>query len=126
MSVTFETVDTEYVEVEEDGFKYSVPAPGFHSINLSNTNASDLLRLLGRSRDAAEYCGVWNRKNLHEIMSALVKLKNMNSSDFEKPDNHQGNMVDIGRTADYVARRLDSMMALVKDALDRGVDVRFG
>lgn len=125
MSVTFEAVDTEYVEVEEDGFKYSTPAPGFHSINMSNANAADFLRLLGRFRDSEELCGTWQKDEIHNVMRAIIKLKNMNSSDFEKPDSHQGNIIDIGRSADYVARRLDSMMALLKDALIRSVDVRF-
>ena len=126
MSVTFETIDTEYEDVTEDGYTFSQPKEGYISINMANTNAADMLRLLGRNADAVSLCGSWDKEDMHNILRRLVKLKNIdNGSAFEKPTVVSGNMIHVGRDSDYVDLRVKQLMALLKDALNREVTVRF-
>ena len=130
MSITFELNDTPYVSelVEEpDGepWETQVPAPGWISINMSNTNATDLLMLLDRANDAKKGYGTWDLETIHDILRRLVKLRNMQSKSFEKPTKISGDFVDIGRDSEYVDRKLNQMNVLLRSALEKQTVVTF-
>lgn len=128
MSVTFELVDTPYVEVFicgdgiEEGYTDMEPASGYISINLANTNAYDLLLLLNRGKDAKRMHGTWSLEIVPELLGLTRKLK---SIEFEKETIVNGNFVYNGRTKEQAASTLGRLQALLEDAIKREKGVTF-
>lgn len=132
MSITFFTPDTQYEEIvpypeQDPDYKMEVPKAGFVEVNMSNVNACDLLRLLGRESDARASCGSWNADVQEEVLAKLIKMRNMDDKSFEKPTTGEDtNLVMIGRSSEYVFQRTGQMIELIKGALARNVNVNFG
>jgi hypothetical protein len=129
MSVSFTTTDIEYDKLTEHDPEYGdfeslAPKAEFIEINMSNVNAADLLRLLGRNNDARKLYGSWGQEELPLILEKLIKLSNIEHG-FEKKTEKTGNLTMIGRDANYVSTRLDQFKALVKGAIKRSVAVTF-
>ena len=132
MSITFSTPDTQYEKLvpypdEDPEFEIEVPRAGFVELNMSNVNACDMLRLLGREYDARRSFGSWGAAEQEEILAKLVRMRNMNDKSFEKPTTGEDtNLVMIGRSSEYVFQRTGQMIELIKGALARNVNVNFG
>lgn len=132
MSITFSTPDTQYKKTvpypdQDPDFEIEVPEDGFVELNMSNVNACDMLRLLGREYDARRSFGSWGAAEQEEILAKLVRMRNMNDKSFEKPTTGEDtNLVMIGRSSEYVFQRTGQMIELIKGALARNVNVNFG
>jgi hypothetical protein len=131
MSVTFKTSDTKYKKYQpepEDDPEWwdTIPEEGYYDLNMANTNAQDLLLLLGRTKEIKELCGEWQGEELHTILRKVIHLKNIDSgSAFEKKPEQIGIIHECGRDSEYVRHRLDTMLKIIKGAIDRKVSVVF-
>jgi hypothetical protein len=130
MSITFRLNNTPYRKVtvtEPDGeaWEDTVPEDGWTEINMSQTNAMDLLNLLNRPADAKKQYGTWDLETVAVIMRRLVKLRNMQSTSFEKTTKVEGNFVEIDRDSEYVDRKLNQMNVLLRSALEKQIVVTF-
>lgn len=130
MSVTFSAEDTQYdtyVQIDETFGDFTIrePKEGYIDINMSNVNARDFLILIGYPQFSRELVGVWKVEELQSILEKLTKLSNIESKDFEKETVQDGNMIDIGRSSEYVRRRLEQFKELVSGAMERGTSIGF-
>lgn len=130
MSITFRLNNTPYRKVtvtEPDGetWEDTVPEDGWTEINMAQTNATDLLNLLNRPADAKKQYGTWDLETVALIMRRLVKLRNMQSTSFEKTTKVGENFVEIGRDSEYVDRKLNQMNVLLRSALEKQIVVTF-
>lgn len=132
MSVTFSTSDTKYKKYQPDPegdpeWWSEEPEAGYYEMNMANVNARDLLLLLGRTKELKELCGEWKGEELHTILRKVIHLKNVeNGAAFEKKTEQTDNMIAFGRDSEYVRSRLETMLKLVKGAIDRNVSISFG
>ena len=131
MTVTFRAKDTKYHKYQPDpkdepDWWDEEPDEGYYEINMANVNARDFLLLIGRTKELTELCGEWKADELHTILRQVIRLSNIdNGAAFEKSTEVGGNFVEFGRSSEYVRRRLDTMIKILKGAIDRGTSVTF-
>ena len=92
-------------------------------LNMCNTNACGLLRLLDRDKDAANHCGSWTPETQSKIFERISKIA---SAEFEKETVVNGRIVEIGRDPAYVSGRLGRMKALLKRGIETQTTLHFG
>ena len=132
MSVTFWTPGAPYSKVQlisDDPDSWmDVPDEGFYELNMSNTNASAMLRFLCREEDARAYCGSWDIETCKGLLEMVKeKLSDPNKqAELKSPDCREGNMVYFGRDMDYVHSRLTTLKNLLESAITHNMEVSFG
>jgi hypothetical protein len=103
------------------------PCEGFYEMNLSNVNAADLLILLGQYKEANELYGKWEQDKISKVLRKVTKIRNTREKDhFEKATTRVGNFIDCGRDSQYVLRRLDTLIMMLKAAKDNQMNIVFG
>lgn len=137
MSITFfcPQAPTElYVPYPEDEPEHieSRPVAPFVRLNLSNSNAYDMLAKLDPAVSPDSY-GEWNQEKLRAIQRRLMLLLNTDRKDALVKDSFVSGgsdgcgitMYESGRSDEYVTRRLREFQQLVAAALQHEFDVTF-
>ena len=127
MSVTFRIEKATYHTIQpypetEPDWTEEVPDEPFSEINLSNINATDLLLLLDRVKDARRLYGTWSVEECTDVLARLIKLRNI---DYVKPTITDGNITVIGRDESSAMSRLDRMRKLLSCAIEHDSNVHF-
>lgn len=127
MSVTFWMPQAPLCRVapydDEPDYLEERPVEPFTEINMANSNAADLLGLLG----GYDYTGgEWDLSELPKVQKRLMVLLNKSPEKFVAEDYIEGNFVCVGRDMDYVTRRLEDMLRLVVVAIKHQFPVVFG
>ena len=96
------------------------------SVNVSNTNARDILEVLGYEQD--ELCGSATSDDfMGRILIALAVAPESAERVTEvSHSNYGGTIVSCGREAGYVQKRLNDLLTVVTDAVDSGMDIHWG
>jgi len=116
-------------------------------LNVSNTNAFEILKMLGLTPDEQDYAGIIPKEKLPEVMRNLIKLKNGDiSQHIEEPglekremkvrkDDETGvthiepqgpKMFNGGRTPQQVSRYLDNLIRMIKFAQQNDATIGWG
>lgn len=90
-------------------------------INLAQGNAAVFLRLLGKE----DWCGTIPHAEIPDAIRACIRVLNSDArlSACTSPTTVDGNIYDMGRTDEYVTRRLGDLMQLFEYAAQNGYDV---
>ncbi len=129
MSVTFWMPQAPQVRIEpypddEPGYFEIVPASPFTELNMANSNAADLLELLGK--DTEYLCGEWEAKDIDAVYVKTMILLNKRPDVYMRDTVVEDNFISCGRDMSYVTRRLTDMLELLKVAREHGFCVCFG
>lgn len=132
VSVTFfiPQAPTEMTFPYQDEPEYSVRAPvaPFFELNLSNSNAADILSAIFPTVDYSyDLSGTWAGGSLDTAIKNTTKLLNgPTKKSLVKEDEVSQNFVSFGRTKEYVDRRLSELLQLMVLARSNGFTVAFG
>ena len=115
MSITFwnpanpAQYEDRYDSLYED--TYPVWVGGGLELNLSNSNALELLEFLTISNP--DYSGAIPAKELEALCRrALIRLNNVSNLDEEIPTTIEGNIIYTGRPAGYLKNRVEEFLEL--------------
>lgn len=114
---------------DEPDYTESRPVAPFIEINVSNDNAYAFQRVLDPAV-LPDHCGQWNQEKLACIHRRLMFLLNTDRKIdlYEEPyEDCQSNLrfYSMGRSEEYVTRRLREFLSLVTVALQHKKDVTF-
>ena len=120
MSITF-FVSSCKTQVKDDGevMSYASVVRDFDTLNVSNTNAADLLAMLGEQG----YEGTWNEDRLVLIKAKLDQLlgsETLRRSLVRPTEVVTKNFVMCGTDINYITQRLTQLRELVDSALRGG------
>lgn len=105
---------------------HDVPDEPYLEVNMCNSNACEFLRLVGLEKEANNYCGTLSRDIVRETQRRTLRLLNIeNGGSFESATEIEGNFVTIGRSSEYVKRRLTQLLELFKLAITLDREVHF-
>ncbi len=131
MSITFSFSNSPRVSIqhpcddEPEGF-WVERADVWPSANFANSNANNLLRLLGL--DPTQEWGELAPSDIPAVMARAITARNLaraRSSAIIEPE-ISGNYFNMGSDDDSVVRRLDQMMELLKFAVDNNETLSWG
>ena len=108
----------------EDGYWYS--EQGEHELNLANSNAALVLRVIGIVNE--ELCGGWQGEELSEIRQRIIGAMNRDRvlAGAERETVEDGNMISCGYSRDQIANRLGRLLEIVTAAQESGWEVSWG
>lgn len=119
---------------DEPEYKEVRCVPPFVEINMTAGNANAILELIDPesvNREEDPY-GTWEQADLARVRSAVIRALNSKirqgaiCKDATEFGTGGCRMVYIGRTEDYVVKRLENFLELTKVAMDHGFSVSFG
>lgn len=137
MSVTFwmPQAPVERIQPYKDEPEYweIVPALPFTEINLANSNARDLLRVLMPEKAYPDLCGEWAQEDLVRVRRNAIEALNsrrvrsgLETKSFSEVGDRGCVVYTCGRDADYVTGRLESFLELTRVAMEHEFPVCFG
>jgi hypothetical protein len=149
MSITFWAPDAPRYKVKpypEEEPDYEEERSELPEINLSNSNASAILRALGVTLEP-DYCGTWEVEQLPEILARAMKLANIEelrspavsetvqSGGELRRGESDGNvvsltagcrMISFGRSDEYVRQTALRLVELLRIAKEQSFSVTWG
>lgn len=120
-------------EGEPDYYEVRCVEP-FVEVNMTAGNANAILGLIDPDSVDREYdpCGTWDQAKLAQVRRRTIAALNSKirqgavcagSDEFGRGGCR---VITMGRTEDYVVKRLENFLALTKVAMDHGFSVSFG
>jgi len=114
-----------------------VPAAGEEDapdINFSNTNARDILTLIGEDVANGDIWGSWTPDRMPRVRRAIIRARAVESArshlTVEPRESHVGSggcrVIDCGNTDDQTLRRLNALEKVIIYAQRHGLDVHWG
>ena len=136
----YDDVDCDYCEGKGKRNEFVSTAP---SMNVSNSNAFEIQKMLGLEPD---YGGIIENKDLPNFMRRLIQLKNSDTSQYTEPGSMSGGktgrykdeegndrigktgitMYNMGRSDSQVKGYIDDLLEIFKFAQDNNADVGWG
>jgi hypothetical protein len=122
-------------EDEPDYYEVRV-VPPFVEINMTGGNCNAILQLISPQdlNTEEDPHGMWDMADLARVRSATIRALNTEIKNRAKLDPWVSGgydtgrfmIVECGRDAEYVTRRLENFLALTKVAMEHGFPVSFG
>ncbi len=105
-----------------------------HELNLANTNARNILHMLGEDVDDSDLYGAWETPDaIRKVRGSILKARNVSSHrvDALRETTEEGGfgkcrVVNMGYTDDQVQDRLARLDVLLSYALENGYKVTWG
>ena len=107
-----------------------------HYLNLANTNAHNILTLLGYRTDDGDLWGAWDTpEEIRRVRAAILTARNVQAhrvpalrddEDYGGPGTGTCRVLTQGYTDDQVIERLERLDTLLAFALDNGYGVSWG
>lgn len=118
---------------EDPEFWMAEPVAPFVAFNFSNGNAAAIARLVDPSLVSEDgVFGTWDMADLPIIRRQIMRVLNTREKELEYVDPFisqapgRCTMISGGRDEEYINRRLNDLLTLVKVAMDHGFPVSIG
>lgn len=102
-----------------------VPAEGFIEMNVANSNAGMLLRIVLPEIQYDDLCGHWDSKMLDRVSINIIKLLNKDTSYLCSEDEQIGNIYLQGVSAERLENYLRTLLAIIHCCRKYGCNLNF-